>query len=141
MPEKSEDKKSTTDLVTSSNLVAEETIIVGDIKTQGNIRIEGKVDGAIRSQNKIVVGDSAHITGDIEALEAEVSGHIDGAIHCSGTLYLKKTAYINGDILATKLIIENGAVFNGKCSMTGQAAPANLFINDNGEQQKKAASR
>ncbi|HLW19497.1 MAG TPA: polymer-forming cytoskeletal protein [Cyclobacteriaceae bacterium] len=141
MPDKNEDKKSTTDLVTSSNLVAEETIIVGNIKTQGNIRIEGKVDGALSSRNKIVVGDSAHITGDIDASEAEISGHVDGAIHCKGTLYLKKTAYINGDITATKLIIENGAVFNGKCSMTGQAEPADLFINDNGEPQKRAASR
>ena len=97
MPDNREDKRSTTDFVTSSNLVALETIILGDIATEGNIRIEGKVDGSLISQNKIVIGDSAHVTGNIQGLEAEVSGHIDGEIRCKGTLYLKKTAYINGN--------------------------------------------
>lgn len=125
MSENSEDRRSTTDLVASSNLVALETIILGDITTQGNIRIEGKVDGGLKTRNKLVIGDSAHVTGNIEALEAEVSGHIDGEIRCRGTLYMKKTAYINGDIYASKLIIENGAVFNGKCNMTGQDESSN----------------
>ena len=84
MANKNEDNKSTTDIVTSSNLIAQETTIVGDIITQGNIRIEGRVEGGLKSQNKIVIGDSAYVTGDIHALEAEVSGHIDGEIHCAG---------------------------------------------------------
>lgn len=140
MPVNNEDKKSTTDFVTSSNLVALETIIVGDISTQGNIRIEGKVDGSLFSQNKIVIGDSAHVTGSIQGLEAEVSGHIDGEIRCEGTLYLKKTAYINGDISATKLIIENGAVFNGKCDMSGSPDTSKPNSN-NGGREKESFSR
>lgn|SRR5690606_30815093 len=140
MPD-NEDKKSTTDFVTSSNLVALETIIIGDISTEGNIRVEGQVDGSLISQNKIVIGDSAHVTGNIQGLEAEVSGHIDGEIRCKGTLYLKKTAYINGDISATKLIIENGAVFNGKCNMSGQDEVTTAHFNNNGGQEKKGLSR
>ena len=136
-----EDKKSTTDFVTSSNLVALETIIIGDISTQGNIRVEGKVDGSLISQNKIVIGDSAHVTGNIQGLEAEVSGHIDGEIRCKGTLYLKKTAYINGDISAAKLIIENGAVFNGKCNMSGSEDGTATHFDNNGGQGKKGFSR
>lgn len=119
MSKKSEEKKSTTDIVTSSNSIAMETTIIGDIVTEGNIRIEGKVQGGIRSANKIVVGESAYVSGDIHAREAEISGRIDGGVNCSGTLYLKKNSYINGDIYAVKLIIENGAIFNGKCDMTG----------------------
>lgn len=140
MPE-NDDKKSTTDFVTSSNLVALETIIIGDISTEGNIRVEGKVDGSLISRNKIVIGDSAHVTGNIQGLEAEVSGHIDGEIRCRGTLYLKKTAYINGDISAAKLIIENGAVFNGKCNMSGQDEGTTSQFNNNGGQEKKGLSR
>lgn len=140
MPDNNEDKKSTTDFVTSSNLVALETIIVGDIVTQGNIRIEGKVDGSLISQNKIVVGDSAHVTGNIQGMEAEVSGHIDGEIQCMGTLYLKKTAYINGDISASKLIIENGAVFNGRCDMSGSSDITNMH-SSNGGREKETFSR
>ena len=125
-------------MVSSSNLIAQETSIIGDIITQGNIRIEGRVEGALESKNKIVIGDSAQVIGDIQAMEAEVSGHIDGAIHCKGTLYLKKTAYINGDIFAKKLIIENGAVFNGKCHMTGMVEAESLVYN--GNERKKIVS-
>ncbi|MEX2593499.1 MAG: polymer-forming cytoskeletal protein [Anditalea sp.] len=141
MSNKNEVKKSTTEMVTSSNLIAQETSIVGDIITNGNIRVEGKVEGALKSGNKIVIGDVAHVIGDIHALEAEVSGHIDGEIHCSETLYLKRTAYINGDIFAKKLIIENGALFNGKCNMTGQVEKEKPVINNSGEQGKKIVSK
>jgi cytoskeletal protein CcmA (bactofilin family) len=130
-------KGSTTEMVNFSNLVSQETIIVGDIITNGNIRIEGKVEGIITSKNKIIIGDSAQILGDIDAGEAEVSGHIDGEIRCSGTLYLKKTAFINGDISAKKLIIENGALFNGKCNMTGQLEKnMPLMDNSSGDENK-----
>lgn len=141
MSNKNAARTSTTEMVTSSNLIAQETIIIGDIVTQGNIRIEGRVEGALKSKNKVVIGDSAHVTGDMHALEAEVSGHIDGGIHCQGTLYLKKTAYINGDINATKLIIENGAVFNGKCHMSEQVKPQEPINNHNGTPEKKPVSR
>jgi|SRR5690606_28354435 len=141
MSDKNEGRKSTTEMVSSSNLIAQETSIIGDIITQGNIRIEGRLEGALESKFKIVIGDSAHVVGDIQALEAEVSGHIDGAIHCQGTLYLKKTAYINGDIYAKKLIIENGALFNGKCHMAGEMEAKELVINENGNREKKIVSR
>jgi len=141
MANKNEENKSTTDIVTSSNLIAQETTIVGDIITKGNIRIEGKVEGGLKSQNKIVIGDSAYVTGDIHALEAEVSGHIDGEIHCTGTLYLKKSSFINGDIFATKLIIENGAIFNGKCNMTGDAKTARTAIYNDEEHKREVVPR
>ena len=128
-------------MVTSSNLIAQETIIIGNILTQGNIRIEGRVDGALESKNKIVIGDSAQVFGDMYAMEAEVSGHIDGSIHCQGTLYLKKTAFINGDIVASKLIIENGALFNGKCQMSQQTKPDVTINNNNGTSEKKLVNK
>lgn len=141
MAEKNGERTSTTEMVTSSNLIAQETSILGDIITQGNIRIEGSVEGVLKSKNKIVIGASAHVTGDIHALEAEVSGQIDGSIHCLGTLYLKKSAFINGDIFATKLIIENGALFNGKCHMRDESVKEELIINKNENREQKVASR
>ena len=108
MANKSEDHKSTTDIVTSSNLIAQETTIVGDIITQGNIRIEGKVEGGLKSKNKIVIGDSA---------------------------------YVAGDIYATKLIIENGAIFNGKCNMTGDGNRLATADNNHGEQEREVVPR
>ncbi|QDH81466.1 polymer-forming cytoskeletal protein [Echinicola soli] len=108
-------------MVNSSNVIAKETSIKGDIVTQGNIRIEGKVDGTLCSKTKIVIGESARLIGNIDTKEAEIAGNVEGEVRCSEILFLKKTAVINGNIFAKKLVIENGAVFNGECRMTNNS--------------------
>ncbi|GGF46665.1 bactofilin family protein [Echinicola rosea] len=115
---KGEEKKSVAEMVNSSNVIAKETSIKGDIVTQGNIRIEGEVDGTLSSKTKIVIGESARLIGNINTKEAEIAGNVEGEVRCSEILFLKRTAVINGNILTKKLVIENGAVFNGDCKMT-----------------------
>ncbi|MBD8488323.1 polymer-forming cytoskeletal protein [Echinicola sp. CAU 1574] len=114
---KGEEKKSVAEMVNSSNVIAKETTIKGDIITFGNIRIEGTVEGTLSSKTKIVIGDSARLVGNIDTKEAEIAGKVEGEIRCSDILFLKKTADIDGDIFTRKLVIENGAVFNGICKM------------------------
>ncbi|AWW33116.1 polymer-forming cytoskeletal protein [Echinicola strongylocentroti] len=109
-------------MVNSSNVIAKETSIKGDIITQGNIRIEGVVNGTLSSKTKIVIGESARLVGNIDTKEAEIAGNVEGEVKCSDILFLKKTAVINGNIHTKKLVIENGAVFNGECKMTENAA-------------------
>ncbi|AEL24913.1 bactofilin family protein [Cyclobacterium marinum] len=138
MAKNTDDKKNTTELVTSSNLVALGTVIVGNIGSQGNIRVEGTVDGSLDSQQKIVIGESAKVNGDVRAQDVEISGEIKGDIYCSDSLYLKKTALIYGDIYTKKLIIENGAEFNGKCNM-GNSNQLKVERKD-GDTKKQASS-
>ncbi len=104
-------------MVNSSNVISKETQIKGDIVAQGNIRIEGAVEGAVKSKSKIVIGESALIKGNLSSAEAEISGKVDGQVICSDVLYLKKTALVLGDIVTNKLVVENGATFNGRCQM------------------------
>ncbi|MFO7824640.1 MAG: polymer-forming cytoskeletal protein [Cyclobacterium sp.] len=117
MAKNSDDRRNTNELVTSSNLVAVGTVIVGNIGSQGNIRVEGTVEGSLDSQQKIIIGESAKVNGDVKAADVEISGQVNGNIHCEESLFLKKSALIFGDIFTKKLIIENGAEFNGKCNM------------------------
>jgi cytoskeletal protein CcmA (bactofilin family) len=118
---KPEEKKSVVDMVNSSNAISKETRIKGNIDAHGNIRIEGTVEGFITSKSKIVIGDSAVIKGNITSVEAEISGKVDGEVVCSEILYLKKTSYISGNIITRKLVVENGAVFDGQCQMNNKA--------------------
>lgn len=108
-------------MVNSSNVISRETHITGDITAQGNIRIEGTVDGMVKSTSKVVIGDSSTIKGNIVSAEAEISGKVEGEVVCSDLLFLKKTAFINGNITTQKLVVENGAVFNGKCQMNSNS--------------------
>ncbi|UJP66285.1 bactofilin family protein [Mongoliitalea daihaiensis] len=111
------EEKSIKEIVNSSNVISKETNITGNITAQGNIRIEGTIEGRIDSKSKIVIGDSALIKGDLKSVEAEIAGKVNGSVTCEDLLYLKSTAIIEGDIFTAKIVIENGAQFNGKCQM------------------------
>ncbi len=101
----------------SVNLIGPGTVIKGDIDTNGDIRIDGSIDGTIKVKGKLVIGNTGKITGDIQCQNAEVFGEIQGQIGVSELLSLKASAKLNGDIVTNKLSIEPGAVFSGTCKM------------------------
>jgi cytoskeletal protein CcmA (bactofilin family) len=124
-------------IVESINVISKETKIVGNINAEGNIRIEGLVDGSVCSQSKIIMGESAGVQGDIKSLEAEISGHVKGDVFCGQLLILKKSAVIDGNITTPKIVIENGAMFNGKCQMSNSGAFQVSKLDSDNEQKEK----
>ncbi len=105
------------DASNSSNIIGKGTIVEGNIETYGNIRIEGKVNGSVKSKSKIALGQSSYVDGNIVAQNAELSGEVKGVVEVSDQLILRPTAVIDGDIVTNKLIVESGATFNGGCKM------------------------
>lgn len=103
----------------SVNLVANGTSITGDIKSNGDLRIDGVMTGTLIVKGKLVIGPSGRIEGEIECQNADVSGEIKGKISVSELLMLRSTAKINGDIYTGKISIEPDAQFTGTCSMGG----------------------
>jgi len=98
-------------------VIGKGTTIEGNIETFGNIRIEGRINGNIKSKAKIALGNSSHVDGNITAQNADVEGGVKGRIEISEVLVLKATAVVHGDISTGKLVVEPGAVFNGSCKM------------------------
>lgn len=113
----SKDKKELEELSNASNHLGKGTIISGNIESYGNIRIEGEITGDLVTKSKVVLGDSGKVLGKVLAQNAEISGEVKGIIEVSDLLILKPTAIINGDIITNKLVVENGAQFNGSCKM------------------------
>ncbi len=101
----------------SNNIIGKGTCIEGNLKTVGNIRVEGVVKGEITTQSKLVLAEEAHIQGNTFAKNAEIGGKIEGNIHVYALLVLKKSAVVSGDITTHRLVCEEGAQFNGKCLM------------------------
>ena len=101
----------------SSNIIGKGTILEGNIETFGNIRVEGKLIGNVKTKSKAALGPSAYVEGNVLAQNAEVEGHVAGTVEITDVLILKSTAVIEGDILTNKLIVESGAAFNGSCKM------------------------
>jgi cytoskeletal protein CcmA (bactofilin family) len=110
-------KKEVEELSNSSNIIGKGTIMNGSVETFGNIRVEGKVIGDIKTKSKAAFGHSSQVDGSVLAQNAEVAGHITGTIEVTELLVLKATAVIDGDIITNKLLVESGAAFNGKCKM------------------------
>jgi cytoskeletal protein CcmA (bactofilin family) len=101
----------------SVNIIGPGTQIEGEVVSEGDIRIDGKIKGSVRSQSKVVLGVTGTIEGDIHCQNADISGNIKGVTTVKEMLFLKSSAKINGDINTGKLVIEVGASFTGNCNM------------------------
>jgi cytoskeletal protein CcmA (bactofilin family) len=100
------------------NILNAGTKIQGDLSSEGDLRIDGNLKGNIDVKAKLVLGTSANVEGYIKAINCDVSGIVIGNIFVSELLTIKASAKIMGDISCNKLIIEAGAEFNGKSSMS-----------------------
>jgi cytoskeletal protein CcmA (bactofilin family) len=99
------------------NIIGAGTAIEGEIKTDSDIRVDGKVKGTITSKAKIVVGNTGVVDGDLIGDNADVSGKVFGKVEVTDLLFLKSTGYLEGDIVTGKLVVEAGARFTGSCKM------------------------
>ena len=102
-----------------TNQFMEGTIIHGDVKAANDIRIDGLIVGTVEASAKLVIGKTGKIEGDIKCASADIEGRIVGRLEVKDLLILKATAVIDGDITVNKLVVEQGARFNGKCTMGG----------------------
>lgn len=99
------------------NIIGAGTQIEGDVKSESDIRIDGKVKGTIISKAKIVVGSTGMIDGDLNCENADISGKVFGKVEVTDLLFLKSSGYLEGDIITGKLVVEAGARFTGSCKM------------------------
>lgn len=104
---------------TQQNIIAQGTKIVGDIASEGPFRIDGTVEGNVKTSGKVVIGKSGFIKGKLQGENADFEGKFSGKLILSGTLSLKSTAHIEGEVHTSKLAVEPGATFNATCSMKG----------------------
>lgn len=112
-----QEQKDTQELSKSTNMIGKGTVIQGNIETFGDLRIDGKLIGDLKTKSKAVFGQSSVVEGNVVAQNAEVEGHVTGTVEVTDVLILKATAVIDGDIVTDKLIVESGALFNGGCKM------------------------
>jgi cytoskeletal protein CcmA (bactofilin family) len=97
-------------------IVGPDTDIEGNLHTQHSIRIDGKVKGEVRA-DAVIIGDFGVVMGDVTADTVTVGGKIKGNISAHTMLELLPKAQVTGDIRTEKLIISDGAHFEGNCQM------------------------
>ncbi|MBC8043969.1 MAG: polymer-forming cytoskeletal protein [Rhizobacter sp.] len=104
------------------SIIADGAIFRGDLETDGNVRIDGKVIGNISSSANVAVGKSGQVDGNINAGMLKVSGKIKGNVDISTKLILDVTSSVLGDIKTSVLTVEEGAAINGKVTIEARGS-------------------
>lgn len=93
--------------------------IIGDLATDGTVRVEGRIEGTVRAGKSVLIGKSGEVVGDVLTQDAVIGGRVRGTVVAESRLELQGTCDIEGQIRARSqhLMLEEGARFNGQIQM------------------------
>lgn len=100
-------------------VVASGTVIEGKFNASENVRLDGLIKGEVKCSQRLVMGESGRVEGNIRTKDAIIMGAIEGEIVAEGTLHLKGTALIRGSINAKYMVVDEGARYIGECKIGG----------------------
>ena len=106
------------------NRIEKNTKIKGNITSEADFRIDGKLEGNVKTSGKVVIGKDGYINGKVECVNADIEGKFNGELLVKDLLSLKASALIEGTVSVSKLSVEPGATFNASCTMGKGAVPA-----------------
>ena len=108
--------------------------LVGDIETDGTVRIEGTVEGNVRAGKAVVIGKDGSVEGTIHTQDAVISGRLVGTMTAESRLELQSTSRIDGDVYARRMQLEEGAILNGTVKMSDRKAPGTISVYEEGRE-------
>jgi len=113
-------KKSVEDFGTNANLntiIGKGSSFEGIIKVQSTLRVDGALKGTITTTESLVIGKEGIIDGDVTVRNAIIGGKVKGKLIASGKVVLEANSEFSGELKTAKLVIDEGAVFDGNCTM------------------------
>ena len=103
------------DDISINTILGEGSFFSNEVKVQGNLRIQGDVDGNIEAKGNVFIGEKARVRGDILADSAEIYGIVLGDIIAPKSIIIASTAVVIGDIFSREVQIDSKAIFSGHC--------------------------
>lgn len=100
-----------------NTIIGKGSSLEGTLKVENSIRVDGKIKGHITTTDSLVIGKEGDIEGEIIARNAIVGGRVRGKINATGKIVLESKAFFQGEMKTSRLVIDDGAVFDGRCSM------------------------
>ena len=106
--------------VNSISRISSGTYFKGELSSPYDLRIDGTFDGKIYSKGRVVIGESANVSGEIICENVDLWGTMKGNFYVKDTLVLKSDCNMAGELHTRKLFVELGAIFNGTCKMISE---------------------
>ena len=100
-----------------NTIIGKGTYFEGTVKVQSSIRVDGRLKGRLTTSESLVVGKEGEIDGEVSVKNAIIGGKVRGKIHASGRVVLEERSVFQGELKTAKLVINEGALFEGVCSM------------------------
>ena len=96
--------------------------VVGDCSSDGTIRVEGQVEGAVKAAKSVVVGRDGQVVGDISTQDAIIAGSVSGSVSAESRVELQASCRVQGDIRSRRIKLDEGGQVDGQLHMGGPAA-------------------
>ena len=96
-------------------IIGQNSLIKGDIESEGSIRVDGKIFGNIKSLGNIIISENAYVKGDIFSVNAEIYGKCEGNVQVKGKINIHQNSSLIGDIIAKSFNTKEGSLFKGNC--------------------------
>jgi cytoskeletal protein CcmA (bactofilin family) len=106
--------------VNAQTVVSKDASFEGKIVSKDPVRIDGRLVGEVRSEATIELGESGSVEGNITAAHVITAGHIKGGVNAREKVELRGKSRLDGDLITSRLVIEDGAQFEGMCKMGGR---------------------
>ncbi len=104
-----------------ATVIGHGTYINGTISVEGTLRVDGQIEGELRSTGDVIVGETGHVIANIAAKNVTVAGKVQGNIDASEQLDILSGGKVFGDISVANLIVGQGGILQGKCEMKDSA--------------------
>jgi cytoskeletal protein CcmA (bactofilin family) len=102
------------------SLIGAGTVIEGKLTTDGSVRVDGRLVGDVISKADVTIGATGSIEGTVQGGNVSLAGKVSGTVIASEKLVLETKSHMQGDIRAQRLVVDEGALFDGNCRMSGQ---------------------
>jgi len=106
-----------------TTVIAAGSRLVGDLTLSDNLHVDGQLEGSVRSESEVAIGQSGRIDGDLQAEHIVISGSFEGSIDAQ-RLEIVAGGRVDGDVTVAQLVIEPGALFNGNSRIREPEKPA-----------------
>lgn len=101
----------------SRSIIGKNLFVKGEMSSDEEVLIEGKVKGKIKINHRLIIGPNGNVTADIDAKEVIIKGMVTGNVKCSEKIEIVPAGILKGNILSNKVILAEGAIFKGNIDM------------------------
>jgi len=104
------------------SIIASGTVITGDVRTEGTVKIEGEILGNVQAGQQVLLARGSRVRGDVQTREAVIGGLVEGSIRAGERVEIQATAIVQGDITTQRIVIAEGGQVNGGLEMKKSSA-------------------